>query len=343
MKQGKIVITIIHFNTPKYLKTCLDSIFAQTCKNIEVVFIDNASPSREGIEFVKKNYQENISDNTLKIVINNENTGYSKAANQGIGLAIEKNAEYAVITNPDIIYEPDYFEKILPIIQKDTSIASITGKILKYDFENRKKTNIIDSTGLLAFKNRRIIDRGQGEEDKGQYNKEEDVFGVSGACPLYRIKALNDVKIEHEYFDEDFFMYKEDVDLSWRFLLYGWKNRYFPGAKAYHGRGTGIHDRNTTIKAVKNRKHLTKFQKKYSFRNQKLMETKNQQIGVFFRNFFPIMLRKIATPFYITIKEPYLWGGYISYLKKLPKALKKRREIMKKAKLSSKESIKYFH
>lgn len=353
--QPKISIIIIHYNTPQYLKTCFDSIFEQTYKNIEVIFIDNNSPDRSGLEFVRTQYGYKES---LKIVQNEENLGYAKAANQGIRAAVSRAAasraavseasegsspaDYIVITNPDIIYTPAYFEKIIARIEQDPKIAAITGKVCKYDFDRLKPTNIIDTVGLFAYKNRRVIDDGQGLIDEGQFDEECEVFGVSGACPLYRAKALEDVKILDEYFDEDFFMYKEDVDLSWRFLLYGWKNLYYPKAVAYHGRGTGVQRRFFNKEILANRSKLSKFQKKHSFRNQYLMEAKNELWSNFFKDFLHIIFKKLAIFAYITFREPYLWGSYFEYLRKLPRALKKRKEIMKKRRISAKEMGKWF-
>ncbi len=345
--QPKISIVIIHYNTPQYLKTCLDSIFEQTYKNIEVIFIDNNSPDKSGLEFVRTQYGHKES---LLIVPNVENLGYAKAANQGIRAALHPEsssadfspADYIVITNPDIIYTPTYFEKIIARVEQDEKIAAITGKVCKYDFDRLKPTNIIDTVGLFAYKNRRVIDDGQGLIDEGQFDEECEVFGVSGACPLYRAKALEDVKILGEYFDEDFFMYKEDVDLSWRFLLYGWKNLYYPKAVAYHGRGTGVQRRFFNKEILANRSKLSKFQKKHSFRNQYLMEAKNELWSNFFKDFFYIIFKKLAIFAYITLREPYLWGSYFEYLMKLPRALKKRQIIMKNKKISNKEMGKWF-
>lgn len=300
MQKGKISIVLIHYNTPHFLHTCLDSIFNQTYGNIEVIFIDNNSPDKDGLEYVKKEYGHH---ENLQIIDNEDNLGYAKAANQGIKAS---DGEFVVITNPDIIYTPEYFEKIIARVEKDNNIAGITGKVIKYDFENKKPTDLIDTVGLFAFKNRRIIDRGQGLQDKGQFDQEEEVFGVSGACPLYRREALDDVKIMDEYFDEDFFMYKEDVDLSWRFLLYGWKNLYFPGALAYHGRGTGVLDRTTTGKTLKHRGKLSRFQKKYSFKNQLLMEKKND-LGFSFHR----LMKRLAIPFYITFFPTLMFSRMI--------------------------------
>lgn len=337
--QPKISVVIIHYNTPHYLETCLSAIFAQTYKNIEVIFIDNNSPDKTGLEFVKRRYGDKES---LIIVDNKENLGYARAANQGIRMAIEGQVDYVVITNPDIVYTPTYFEKAVARMELGSTIAALTGKVYKFDFDRLQPTNIIDTVGLFAYKNRRVIDDGQGLIDEGQFDEECEVFGVSGACPLYRTKALEDAKILGEYLDEDFFMYKEDVDLSWRFLLLGWKNLYYPPALAYHGRGTGVQRRFFNKEMLAHRHGLSKFQKKYSFKNQHLMEKKNDLLANFFIDFFPIIFRKLGMFAYLTFKEPYLWGSYFQYLKQLPRALKKRRQIMKKRKISAKEMGQWF-
>ncbi len=332
----KVSIVIIHYNTPQFLEGCLEHIFAQTYENIEVIFIDNNSPDKSGLEFVASRFSNR---ENLRIIANGENLGYAKAANQGIR---ESDGEYVVITNPDILYTPGYFSSVVARIEETHEIAAITGKVYQYDFDNQKPTNIIDSVGLFAYKNRRIIDDGQGLIDEGQFEQEKEVFGVSGACPLYRREALEDVKIGDEYFDEDFFMYKEDVDLSWRFLLYGWKCIYYPKAIAYHGRGTGVFKRFFNREIIQNRNKLSKFQKTYSFRNHLLMQAKNELSGNFWRDFFPIMGRKLGMLLYITIKEPFLWKSYFDYLKLRPSARKKRQEIMKKKRVTSKQMAKYF-
>lgn len=341
MKKPKISIIIIHYNTPQYLQTCLDGIFKQTYKNIEIIFIDNDSPGDSGLKFMSEHYKNK--DNLI-IVPNEDNLGYAKAANQGIKMAIEREnpADYVVITNPDIIYSHSYFEKLIHRVKKDPKIAAATGKVYKYDFEHKRPTKIIDTVGLIAFKNRRIIDDGQGIEDTGQFDKEKEVFGISGACPLYRREALEDVKVMGEYMDEDFFMYKEDVDLSWRFQLYGWKCFYYPNAVAFHGRGTGIHKRFSMGEILKHRGKLSKFQKHYSFKNQHLMEAKNESWGTYLRDLPRILLKKIATPFYITFREPYLWKSYLTYFKQLPAALKKRKIIQKNKKISAAAMSKKF-
>lgn len=329
----KIAIILIHYNTPHFLKTCLDSIINQTYKNIDTYFIDNNSPEKTGLKFVEKTYKEKI-----KIIANTENLGYAKAANQGIKLAIEQsNADYIVITNPDIIYSPTYFEKVLYRAESGPKIAAITGKVYKYDFEAKKPTKIIDTVGLYIDKSLRVTDGGQGTLDEGQYEIEKEIFGISGACPMYRKEALEAVKMPNgECFDEDFFMYKEDVDLSWRFQLAGYKCLYTPKAVAFHGRGTGAIERRTMRQIFKNRKNLSKFQRHYSFRNQHLMCFKNTPIKTYLRYFPYIFLRDALAMFYVLIYEPFLFKAVYEYFRILPRAFKKRLYIMKGSKIQSK-------
>lgn len=351
----KISIVIIHYNTPHYLKTCLDSIFAQSYQNIEVFFIDNDSPDQSGVVFVEKHYKNQLNAGKLHLVKNKENLGYAKAANQGIRLAIGKSttagkdtaADYVVITNPDIIYSPTYFEKIVYRAEKDAQIAAITGKVYKYDFKEKKPTKIIDTVGLYIDSSLRVVDGAQGKTDEGQFDKEKEVFGISGACPMYSVKALEKVKIgtassdQFEYFDEDFFMYKEDVDLSWRFQLAGFKCLYYPKAVAFHGRGTGVVERTTLKQIFKNRKNLSRFQRFYSFRNNYLMRTKNTPLMTAFRYFPFIIARDITALIYTIFYEPFQFKAIYQFFKLLPSALRKRKHIMGNKTISAKKLNKW--
>lgn len=261
-----ISLVIINYNNKSYLKRCMNSIFNQTYKNLEIIFIDNESKDGS-YDFMKEEY----SDKDILLIKNEINNGYAGAANQGIKLS---KGKYVMILNPDIIMEPDFIEKMHGFIDTDESIGALSGKLLKYDFENNKKLNYIDSAGIIMLKNARFIDRGQNEKDLGQYDKVEQVFGVCGAAPLYRKSALESVSIDGEYFDEDFFTYKEDIDLSWRLNLLGFKNMYYHNAVAYHGRG--MNSSKGIINTIKNRMNQSEYLKGVSFRNHILMLYKNQ-------------------------------------------------------------------
>jgi GT2 family glycosyltransferase len=327
----QLSIVIIGYNSGKFLKSCLESLSKQTYKNLELIFIDNNS-SDGSIQFVDKHFPH------ITTIHNKQNIGYVGAANQGIKLA---KGDFVMILNPDILFEPNYIELCMEKIKTHHEIAAIAGKIYKYDFEKKQKTGLIDTVGIFCFRNRRFIDDGQGMEDKGQFSRPKEVFGVSGACPIYRKKALEDVKYQDEYLDENFFMYKEDVDLAWRLKLYGWKAFYIPTAVAYHGRGTGALKRFTHREVLKNRSKLNKFQKYHSYKNQRLMQLKNEYLKGFLSDFPHIAWREILIAGYVLLREPHLLKAWWHMVKQIPSTLKKRSHIMKNAKLGWKEMQKF--
>ena len=344
-KTPLLSIILIGYNSKKFLKYCLKGVESQTFKNVETIFIDNDSADKS-VEYVKRYFK------WVKVIDNPENIGYVGAANQGIRLS---KAKYVMVLNPDLILTPNYLKNIIAKLEKDKKIGVITGKVLKYDFAKEEPTDKIDTTGLYCYRNRRIIDRGQGLTDTGQYDKEEEVFGVSGAVPIYRREALEDIKLPmltksrqkdyqelpYEYLDEDFFMYKEDIDISWRLRLRGWKCYYFPKAIGHHGRGTGVLKRFTHWEVYKGRKNLNRFQKYYAYKNQRLMQVKNEMWGNILHDILPILLKEILILGYIVIREPYLLKSFGHLFIQLPHAFKKRRLIMHRRKTTSKKMGKW--
>ncbi len=311
-----ISLVIINYNNKSYLKRSMNSILNQTHENTEVIFIDNESIDGS-FEYIKKEFKcENI-----RLIKNEINNGYAGAANQGIKLS---RGKYVMILNPDIIMEPNFIENMYKYIETDESIGALSGKLLKYDFNNDKKLNYIDSAGIIMFKNTRCIDRGQDEEDLGQFDKTERVFGVCGAAPLYRRSALEVIKINEEYFDEDFFAYKEDVDLSWRLNLAGFKNIYYPKAIAYHGRGLGG-SRGGLIGFIKNRKDQSKFLRGISFRNHLFMLWKNDVDGFSKKYKFNIMKRQFLLACYMIVFEQFNIKYFREALNKKEKMINKKK------------------
>ena len=160
---------IINYNGRHQLESCLESLHKQTLKISEIIYIDNNSTDGSN-DLITEKYPDILS------VLNQQNLGYAAGANQGIKMA---KGEYVLLMNPDIVIEPDYIEKCLGKMEQDKKIASITGKIYKYDFEKNQKTHFIDTVGLFCFRNRRIIDDGQGLEDKGQFEVSKEIFNFS--------------------------------------------------------------------------------------------------------------------------------------------------------------------
>jgi len=335
---AKVSIQIVTWNSLKFLPDCLKSIFDQTYKDFSVLIIDNAS--NDGIiEFVKTNYPE------VNILRNNKNLGFAIAHNQGMKLF--ESYPYILVINPDIILEKDWLEKILLAVEKDKKIGAAGGKLLKIytsepEINEKVKTKIIDSTGLKIFRSRRVVDRGEGELDQGQYDKKEEVFGLSAACVLYRRQALEDIKLKiyEECFDKDFFVYKEDIDLSYRLRWRGWKIVYCPEAIAYHHRQISG-GKNKILEIIKKRKERSSLIKHLSYRNHLFVLTKNESFINFLKDLPWILFYELKKFFYILFFEQKTLVAIPEFFAKLPKMLKKRKLIMKNKKIKPKEMRKW--
>lgn len=303
----KISINIVIYNGLKYIKPCFDSIFSQSFKDFEIVVVDNNS-SDSSVDFIKENYPN------VKLILNNENAGFAKAHNQAIRF---NNSEYVLVTNQDIILESDFVEKLINFMDENQEHGSCGGKLLKTKYENNTftKTNIIDCIGLSHTKGYRFFNLGEGSIDNDQFNKDMDIFGVTGALALYRRSALENVKNNDHYFDERFFMYKEDIDLAFRLTNMRFKARYLSNALGYHERSfSGDNDQNL-IDKIKRKNSDKEFLAHLSYRNHLLLLSKNIK-GLNIH----ILIEEIEKAFYYLAFKPKIffkaWKEFFGLTKK---------------------------
>lgn len=331
-----VSINLLTWNGEKYIEKCLKSALGQTYDNIEINVLDNGSKDKT-IALIKKIKKK--SNKKINIRQNEENIGFAPGQNV---LIRNSKGDFILMLNQDAILDKDYIKKALKEMEKDKKIAAIQPKIIKYDYDKNKATDSFDSAGLLIYRNRRIVNRGQGAKDKGQYEEKEEIFGADGAVPFYRSKALEDIKIDNEYFDESFFAYKEDVDLSWRLRLYGWKIVYVPSILAYHGRGAGEKAVRNYVSVALARRKISKFAKFYSFKNQRLVQIKNELLSLFFRDIFYILTKEIAAWIYVLVFERYTWKAIKALIKEIPGAWQKRKVITKRRRVGARKMKKWF-
>ncbi len=268
----------------QFIPDLMKSIMAQTYQDFNVLVIDNGSS--DGVEmFLREHYPDVV------LIRNVRNLGFAPAQNQGIRYAVEHwpssdaKDQFVLVTNPDIIFTPTYLEELMVEVHTHPEVGSLGGKLLRAFGENladevMKETVLsdrFDSTGLNPHRNFTVTDRGAGELDQGQYDTQEKIFGVSGALVLYRGQALIDARYKDEFFDHDFFAYKEDVDLAWRLQQLGWDALYVPQAKAYHYRGMYGAEKNGLFEKLKNWRRKSSIRNYYSTRNQWLTLMKNVQ------------------------------------------------------------------
>jgi len=192
---------------------------------------------------------------------------------------------------------------------------------------------VIDSTGIVMLPSQRHLDRGADREDTGQYARAEEVFGASGAAAVYRRAMLEDTRVGAEYFDEDFFAYREDADLAWRAQLLGWSCLYVPDAVARHGRRV-TPERRAGLPAAINY---------YSVRNRFLLRLKNQTAGHALRFLVPAVSRDLQVIGYVLLREHSSLGALRDVIRLWPRTWAKRRAIMAKRRRPTREMIAWFH
>jgi len=327
-----------------WLEKCLDSLLNQTYPNIEILILDNGSKdgSRKWLQDFTSKYEK------IRLVLNEKNLGFASAHNIGIKMA---KGKFVCLLNQDIILDEQFIANALTGFvfgnTDNARIAAVQSKLCRLT-QNLKKTNILDSTGLVILKNRRVISRGQGQEDRGQYEQRKFIFGADGALPLYSKEALEDIKIptangEWEYFDEDYFMYKEDVDLAWRFILFGWRTVYIPEAKAWHARGAGESAARSSMAIIKERRKVPSWTKFYSWKNQRLMQVKNESSALFIKHLPLILWKEFRSLLYIIFLEPQNLKAIPAFIMQFPKALRKRSYITRHKRINDNEMNQWFN
>jgi len=325
MASPKVTIQIVTWNTLRFLPSCLNSIYQQTYKDFQILIID--SGSQDGtLQFLRANYPD------IPVFQNHKNLGFAKANNQGIKLL---NSPYVVLCNCDIVMEANWLENAVALAesQKFSNYGSFGGKLIKMRLSGElgdiEKTNLIDSCGLKVLRNRQVVEIGAGE-DSSSYSEQKEVFGQSAALALYKREALMDsaIKIkgqeEAEFFDEDFFSYKEDVDLAWRMRLFGWNAVYDPKLVAYHARSASGSEMSSFKEIIKNKSKQSALAKFYSYRNHFLLLFKNEYRANIFKDFWPIFSYELKKFFYILFFD-------FKDIKAIGDALKLRSKMKKKS------------
>jgi len=224
MSNIKVSVIIVTRGLGDYLTSCLDSMRQQRYRNFEIIVIDNSN-SPVFSQKMASGYPE------VKLYSQGENLFYCQALNKGIE---EGSGEFILCLNDDVVLDEMFMEEALKAFDTDELIGIVSGKILRAD------ARTIDSTGLYLSIWMSARERGYGRKDRGQFEQAGYIFGVNGAVAFYRKAMLDEVKIDAEYFDHDFRIFYEDLDLAWRAQRLGWKGYYIPRAIAYHVRGATV-------------------------------------------------------------------------------------------------------
>lgn len=320
---GQVAVTIVTFNSSAFIRQCLRYVFEQDYESREVIIVDNAST--DGTADILGEYEH-----VALIVRNRENVGFAAGQNQAIALS---SAPWILTLNPDVRLQPNFIRMLVAAAESDHTAGSACGKLLAMgpDFEIPRHTTF-DSTGIYMTRNQRHLDRGSRMPDQGQYDRPEYVFGGTGAACLYRRKMIGEISISGEFFDSDFFAYREDADVAWRAQLTGWKCLYTPLAVAYHVRSV-LPSNRSSAPAVLNM---------HSVKNRWLLRIKNMTPGVYKRYWLAITLRDLGVIGACLLREWTSLRAFWLVLRNLRSTLEKRRVIMQHKRVSDDRMVGWF-
>ncbi len=264
------------------------------------------------LPFFKQSLKEQSFQDFGLIIHDNaeKNLGFGKAYNRMIEQARAAGAEYFFIVNPDLILEPDVLEKLLTVLDSEPELSIVMPKLRVWDFEHKNKTSIIDSCGLGLKPCLNFFDYGQGQIDTGQYDAQE-IIGPSGAAAIFRLSDFERIEENGQFFDEHFFMYKEDCDLAYRLYLKGMKSKLVPDAIGYHDRSSAA---GTLIKRFFNRFKRSKNVNRWAFTNQHFLFIKYWSKQSFSSKILAIIRMKIMF-IQALIFEQYLLASYSTIVK----------------------------
>lgn len=304
----RVGVHIVTFNSSEDIIPCLKAVQAQTYPIEQIVVVDNHSADST----LDKIFSfQNSNEVKLTIIANQENLGFAPGHNQAIEAT---DSDYILVLNPDVTLDPKYVEILISYLERHPEVGSATGKLLL-----KSNPEIVDSTGLIMNKAYRAFDRGAGEPSS-DWNQSGEVFGVSGAAAMFSRRMVRDISIDGEFFDGDFFAYKEDVDVAWRAQILGWKSYFHAEAIGYHARGWK--------KGTRQQQPL--FIRKASYINRYKMMYKNGGRSLWFRNLVHVLPYEIASNGYFLLRETSVLGAWGSFMKQFGNLKRKKDAIRAK-------------
>ena len=360
---ARLSVHLVAWNGAKYIPHLFESLRKQTCKDWELLAIDNNSTKDNTADLIEeelKNFPV-----PARLIRNKENNGFAGGHNQAVremcrrskdspsaeGLSLDRAPlpEYIQLLNQDMYLAPDYFEKVVAMMDSHPEAGAGQGLLLRWDFNTNTHTDIIDTMGLKVLRNRRVVDWRTGENDKGlsfTIGKDSpltvEVFGVSGALPIYRRRAVEDVIFESKMFDEDFFMYKEDVDLAFRMRSAAWKATVSTSARAWHDRTAAGPREISDAAALKNRKGRAAYVNYYSYRNHLVVLLKNEHRANFMRDWPWIVFYELKKFLYLLCTDWATLKGLSDVWRLRKQTMKKRRFIMTHYKIRPQDMRKWY-
>lgn len=308
----RLSIQIVTWNSADVIDACLGSIVMQASPAVEVIVVDNASCDGSA-ELASSWFARGLRGTLLR---ERTNTGFCAAQNR----AFEASAgEWVLFLNPDATLSPGFVATALRVVDgMPREVGTVAPCILRPDGR-------VDSTGLVLDRFWRLYDRGTGEASASRYGVDEDVLGCTGAVALHRRAMLVDIALDGKPLDDLLFAYYDDLDVSWRARLRGWRCRYVASLLACHRRGA-----RNALRPVPGRLARGSEQA-LTVRNRLLMIAKCERVGALLVSLPWLLPFELARAAYLAFRAPAALRGYAQAAIALPAALRARKRILRSA------------
>src|SRR5262245_26121383 len=321
-----VSVIVVNWNGRDLLNSCFESLERQTWPNTEFILVDNGST--DGSRELLARWADRLPD--AQAVLLPTNTGFCKGNNIAFSRA---RGEWIALLNTDAVAEPDWLAELMRFGQLDTRIGMLASKVL---LQNPR--NVIDKVGHLIYWDGQNRGRGSQAADVGQFENPEETLWPDACAAMYHRRVFE----ETGGFDEEFFAFGDDADLGMRARLLGWKAWYVPSAVVHHRHSAsfGVYsplkvmlvERNRVLLAVKN------------FPGRLLVQNPFWTLRRFFWNAYGMFQRKGSASRFLETNGwrqtmLSLLRSYLSALKLLPGALRKRYVIQRTRRISSSETL----
>ena len=322
--QPLVLLSIVTWNHERTIGDTLDSIKKQTHKNYRVVVFDNGSTDRT-LEIVRT-YADG---RDIVLIENGTNVGFCGGHNEVVS---KYKAPYVLLVNPDVILTETYLERTLSAFAISPEIGAVCGLLL----QSAESDPVIDSTGMQLERSRRFTLINHGARLGSVKLQSGYVAGLDGALPMFRQKTIESLLINGNFFNPLFFAHKEDWDVSWRLLLYGWKTYFNKDSVA-------IHPRHFKPNKWRERLRINKRIKYDAFKNQLLLLYTNEDRFNFIKDSLVILPRMLAATLFCVIFERQSLRAFPFLFTHRKEILRVRKQVQSNRKISPKHFRSLLH
>lgn len=301
--RADVSIVVVSYASGADLAVSLPAAAAQEGVAAEILVVENGDPALS---------RELAAAHGARFLPQPSNRGFAGGANAGIAASAGR---YILTLNPDCRLAPDFCAALVRRLDEATDAGSASGKLFRAEGAELSPAAVLDSTGIVFTGSGRHFDRDSGAADSADDAREREIAGVTGAAGFYRRSALDSVRISTGWFDEDFFLYREDADLALRLRAAGWRCLYVPEAVAWHRRASLPDRRGGTSPAANY----------HSVKNRFLLRINNGPVPEFRR--VPTLLRDLVVLGACLTVERSSLPAFSWLARNRRRLLSKRREI----------------